>query len=77
MKQNVFLAFTMAASLVFAQAPAPGKEAAKPEPVKGPEKAMPVKQAAKKPSAKRFEDARHCLEQPDNNAIIKCAEAYL
>ena len=77
MKQNVFLAFTMAASLAFAQAPAPSKEAAKPEPVKEPEKAMPVKQAAKKPSAKRLEDARHCLEQPDNNAIIKCAEAYL
>jgi len=36
-----------------------------------------VKQTAKKPSPKRFEDARHCLEQPDNNAIIKCAEAFL
>ena len=77
MKQNVFLAFTMAASLALAQAPAPSKEAAKPAMTKEPEKAMPVKQTAKKPSPKRFEDARHCLEQPNNDAIIKCAEAYL
>ena len=38
---------------------------------------LPVKQAAKKPSPKRLEDARHCLEQPSNTAIIKCAEEYL
>lgn len=77
MKRNVFLAFTLAASLAFAQAPAPTREAAKAEPMKEPEKAMPVKQAARKPSPKRLEDARHCLEQPSNTAIIKCAEEYL
>lgn len=77
MKRNVFLALTMVASLAFAQAPAPTKEAAKPEPMKEAAKAMPVKQAAKKPSPRRFEDARHCLEQPNNTAIIKCAEEFL
>jgi hypothetical protein len=45
--------------------------------MKEPEKAMPVKQAGKKPSPKRLEDARHCLEQPSSTAIIKCAEEYL
>jgi hypothetical protein len=27
--------------------------------------------------ARRSEDARHCLERPSNDEIIKCAEAYL
>ena len=43
------------------------KEEAKP-------RAAPV---AKKPSPKRFQDARHCLEKDSNTEIIKCAEAYL
>ena len=45
------------------------------------EKAAPEKAAAEKPmrkaSSKRQEDARHCLDQASNTAIIKCAEAYL
>lgn len=80
MKQNVFLAFAMIASLAFAQAPAtaPAKEATKPEPMKTTDKPMAAKPAAKtKFSPKRFEDARHCLEQPSNTEIIKCAEEYL
>jgi hypothetical protein len=77
MKRNVFLALAMAAPLAFAQAPAPTKEAAKPEPVKTADKPMAAKPATKKFSPKRFEDARHCLEQPSNTAIIKCAEEYL
>ncbi len=77
MKRNVFLALAMTASLAFAQAPAPAKEAAKPEPMKTADKPMAAKPAAKKFSPKRFEDARHCLEQPNNTAIIKCAEEYL
>jgi hypothetical protein len=77
MKQNVFLAFAMVASLAFAQAPAPSKEPAKPEPMKTAEKPVTAKPTAKKFSPKRFEDARHCLEQPNNTAIIKCAEEYL
>ncbi|HEX6317764.1 MAG TPA: hypothetical protein VFZ84_02735 [Burkholderiales bacterium] len=43
------------------------KEEAKP-------RAAPV---AKKPSPKRYQDARHCLEKGSNTEIIKCAEAYL
>jgi hypothetical protein len=27
--------------------------------------------------SRRHEDARHCLERPNNTEIIKCAEAYL
>ena len=77
MKQNVFLALAMTASLAFAQAPAPTKEPAKPEPMKTAEKPAAAKQTTKKFSPKRFEDARHCLEQPNNTAIIKCAEEYL
>ena len=28
-------------------------------------------------AAKRQQDARHCLQQPNNDAIIRCAEEYL
>lgn len=38
-------------------------------------------EAPKKPMTKRhsrrMEDARHCLDEPTNTEIIKCAEAYL
>jgi hypothetical protein len=54
---------------------------------KPPAKEAPIEAAAKaaeaKPAAaparksRRNEDARQCLEQPTNTAIIKCAEAYL
>ena len=27
--------------------------------------------------SRRQEDARHCLDEPSNGAIIKCAEEYL
>jgi hypothetical protein len=49
------------------------KEEAKPAPV-AEAKPAPV---AKKPSPKRHQDARHCLEKDSNTEIIKCAEAYL
>jgi hypothetical protein len=54
------------------KAAAPAKTAAKP--------AQPAaaQMAEAKPARKsRRGDARHCLEQPSNTAIIKCAEAYL
>jgi hypothetical protein len=57
----------------FGQAPAPKPEAPKPA-------AAPVAEAPKPAPAKksrRSEDARKCLEEPNNTAIIKCAEAYL
>lgn len=40
------------------------------------EKAKPAP-VARKPSPKRYQDARHCLEKGSNTEIIKCAEAYL
>lgn len=36
----------------------------------------PRKKAARTHS-RRMEDARHCLDEPTNSEIIKCAEAYL
>ncbi len=36
----------------------------------------PKKRTAKRHS-RRMEDARHCLDEPTNTEIIKCAEAYL
>ena len=35
------------------------------------------KKAALAKKSRRQEDARHCLGQPTNTEIIKCAEAYL
>jgi len=37
----------------------------------------PAAPAKKGSPAKRQQDARHCLGEPSNTAIIKCAEAYL
>jgi hypothetical protein len=62
-------------SPVWAQAAKPAaKEAPKEAAAKATE-AKPAAVAARK--SRRNEDARHCLEQPTNTAIIKCAEAYL
>ena len=36
-----------------------------------------ARKAAAKKHSRRNEDARHCLDEPNNEAIIKCAEAYL
>jgi len=33
--------------------------------------------AMRKATAKRHQDARHCLERQTNDAIIRCAEEYL
>jgi len=79
MKSIVFLAALAFASATWAQADkAPAKEAAKPA---AAAEAKPVaaaaKPAAQAKKSRRNEDARHCLEQPDNNAIIRCAEAFL
>jgi hypothetical protein len=52
-------------------------EPAKPAGAEPEAKAEPHKKAARKHSSKRMEDARHCLDEPSNTAIIKCAEAYL
>ena len=83
MKKTILAAaLALALSLmlpVWAQAPgekavaATPAEAAKPAPKTG---------AAKSPrkattTARRHMDARHCLERPNNDAIIRCAEEYL
>jgi hypothetical protein len=51
-------------------------EAAKPA---APQAAKePAKRAARAThKSRRQEDARHCLDEPSNGAIIKCAEEYL
>ena len=82
MKKTI-LAAAIAAALPLmqtaaAQAPqqkaeaAPPAEAAKPAP-----KAKLAKGMRKTTIAKRHQDARHCLELPNNDAIIRCAEEYL
>ena len=77
MKSIVFLAALAFASATWAQADkAPAKVAAKPAAAAEPVAAA-AKPAAQAKKSRRNEDARHCLEQPDNNAIIKCAEAFL
>ena len=81
MKKTI-LAAALAAALPLmqaaaAQAPeqaaaAKPAEAAKPAP-----KAKAAKATHRATAAKRHQDARHCLERPSNDAIIRCAEEYL
>jgi hypothetical protein len=73
----VVLAVTFSTSL-WAQAAKPAAKPAAPQAV--PAKPAPQQQAEAKTSgskSRRNQDARHCLSQPGNTAIIKCAEAYL
>ena len=80
MKTTILAAALMLASAAMAQVPAPVPETAKAEAVKpAPDAAKPVVKAAKarKATAKRFQDARHCLQRTSNDAIIRCAEEYL
>jgi hypothetical protein len=83
MKKLILLVALASAWPVWAQVPAP-QDAAKAEAAKAPRATKP---ASAKPAAakaarmakknRRAEDARHCLQRGDNNAIIKCAEEYL
>ena len=58
--------------------PAWGQAPAKPAVQSSQPAAKPATaKAAKKSSARRHQDARHCLQRGDNDAIIKCAEEYL
>ena len=54
----------------------PAEQAAAPQEAAKETPKAPRKAAGKKHS-RRNEDARHCLDEPNNEAIIKCAEAYL
>jgi hypothetical protein len=73
MKRMILLVALAVASPAWAQAPTQ-KEAAKPAPAAKPAAAA-KKSVAKK--SRRSQDARHCLQRGDNNAIIKCAEEFL
>jgi len=78
MKKTILAAALALAWPAWAQAPeqkaaAPSTaDAAKPAP-----KAKVAKATRKTTIAKRHQDARHCLERPTNDAIIRCAEEYL
>jgi len=75
MRSSLIVLLFLACSAAFAQAP----KTAKPEAAVKPEaaaKPAPEKVAGAKHS-RRKEDARRCLDEPSNSAIIKCAEAYL
>lgn len=73
MKIIVLLAAAALAWPVWAQAP---EKTGAEKPAAAPAKSAKA-QKARKVSAKRQEDARHCLQRPDNDAIIRCAEEYL
>jgi len=83
MKKITFLVALALAFPAAAQSPAPEKkESAKPaadvaEAPKASAVSKPAKAAKAAKKSKRQEDARHCLQQGDNNAIIRCAEEYL
>ena len=87
MKQKVFFMAMLVSGWALAQAPAqkpapaseapkPAAEAPKPA-VEAPTATAEVAKPAPVRKTRRNEDARKCREEPNNNAIIKCAEAYL
>lgn len=75
MKKWIFVVALASAWTVGAQVPGP-QQAAKAEPAKAAP-AKKAKTAGMTKKSRRAEDARHCLQRGDNNAIIKCAEEYL
>ena len=75
MKKMILAALVALALPAWAQAPEQKAVAAKP-PAMG-KSAPKAKATARKATAKRHQDARHCLQQPSNDAIIRCAEEYL
>jgi hypothetical protein len=72
MKTTILLAALALASAAWAQPATEYSEAAKAAAPKGK-----LVKAAKKSTAKRHQDARHCLHRSTNDAIIRCAEEYL
>jgi hypothetical protein len=78
MKIIVLLAAAAVAWPVWAQAPVEAQKQADAEkPAMTPAKSAKAPKAQKASAAKRQQDARHCLQEPNNDAIIRCAEAYL
>ena len=82
MKKTI-LAAALAAALPLMQQPAWAQAAeqkdaaAKPAEAAKPAPKANAERTAHKATAKRHQDARHCLERPNNDAIIRCAEEYL
>jgi hypothetical protein len=72
MKITVLLAALAVAWPTWAQAPEKAEPAAKAVKV-----APKAQKSSRKATAKRHQDARHCLQRPNNDAIIRCAEEYL
>ena len=83
MKIIVLLAAAAVAWPVWAQAPEKveaQKQAEAEKPAATPAKSAKAPKAQKvhrASAAKRQQDARHCLQQPNKDAIIRCAEEYL
>ena len=82
MKRIALLAALALAGSLMGSASAQDKP--KPSPAEAPKSdaPKPMADAAKKPhtvkhTPKRQEDARRCLDETSNDAIIKCAEEYL
>jgi hypothetical protein len=74
MKIIVLLAAAAVAWPVWAQAP---EKTDAEKPAATPAKSAKAPKTQKASAAKRQQDARHCLQRPDNDAIIRCAEEYL
>ena len=78
MKIILLLAAAAVAWPVWAQAPVEAQKQADAErPAATPAKSAKAQKVHKASAAKRQQDARHCLQEPNNDAIIRCAEAYL
>jgi DNA replication initiation complex subunit (GINS family) len=80
MKRIVLVIYLALAGQAWAQAQKPAAPQEPAKPMAAQETPKPAAQASakpRKPNPKRAEDARHCLEQPSNTDIIKCAEEYL
>jgi outer membrane lipoprotein-sorting protein len=78
MKIIVLLAAAAVAWPVWAQAPVEAQKQADAEKTAAtPAKSAKAQKVHKATAAKRQQDARHCLQQPNNDAIIRCAEEYL
>jgi hypothetical protein len=74
MRTMILLAALVLASPAWSQAEAKSAEAKSVDAAKPTPRSAKV---AKKPSSKRHQDARHCLQRASNDAIIRCAEEYL
>ncbi|HEX4927364.1 MAG TPA: hypothetical protein VFV74_05135 [Burkholderiales bacterium] len=82
MKRAALILALAVAVPAWAQAPSEADKAApKEEAAQSAEKQakseVPARKSAAHKHSRRMEDARHCLDEPTNEAIIKCAEAYL